>query len=80
MKIKELVDWSTLSDDQKKPYQEKVYKLLDIIESVDTEGISILTGSNGGGKSMIRQQFSLKYKKDKIRNPNERKCNLFQCN
>ena len=74
MKIKELVDWSTLSDDQKKPYQEKVYKLLDIIESVDTEGISILTGSNGGGKSMIRQQFSLKYKKDKIRNPNERKC------
>ena len=37
MKIKELVDWSTLSDDQKKPYQEKVYKLLDIIESVDME-------------------------------------------
>ena len=41
MKIKKLADWSTLSDDQKKPYKEKVYKLLDIIENVNIEGISI---------------------------------------
>lgn len=74
MKIKKLDDWSTLSDEQKKPYQDKVRKLIEIIEDIDTEGISILTGSNGGGKSMIRQQFALKYKKGKIKNPNERKC------
>lgn len=74
MKIKELEDWSTLSDDQKKPYQDKVSKLIEIIEDIDIEGISILTGSNGGGKSMIRQQFALKYKNGKIENPNKRKC------
>lgn len=74
MKIKKLDDWSTLSDDQKKPYQDKVRKLVEIIEDIDTEGISILTGSNGGGKSMIRQQFALKYKNGKIKNPNKRKC------
>lgn len=74
MKIKKLDDWSTLSDDQKKPYRDKVRKLVEIIEDIDTEGISILTGSNGGGKSMIRQQFALKYKNGKIENPNKRKC------
>ena len=62
-----LPKWEDLSKDEQDVYRGKVSNLINIIDTVmdDAEGFTILTGSNGGGKSMIRNQFGLKYQKKK---------------
>lgn len=71
-----LPKWEDLSKDEQDVYRGKVSNLINIIDTVmdDAEGFTILTGSNGGGKSMIRNQFGLKYQKNEEKNPNKRKC------
>lgn len=69
-----LPKWEDLSPEEKKVYEDKVSNLVDIIEGIDPSGFMILTGTNGGGKSLIRSQFGLKYQKDIDNNPNKRKC------
>ena len=75
-KKKALPKWEDLSPEEKKVYDDKVSNLVDTIKVIlnDPEGFTILTGSNGGGKSLIRSQFGLKYQEDVERNPNKRKC------
>ena len=69
-----LPKWEDLSPEEKKVYEDKVSNLVDIIEEIDPSGFMILTGTNGGGKSLIRSQFGLKYQNDIDNNPNKRKC------
>ena len=75
-KKKPLPEWEDLSPEEKKVYDDKVSNLVDIIDVIlnEPDGFTILTGSNGGGKSMIRNQFGLKYQNDLKNNPNKRKC------
>lgn len=72
--IKELPEWEDLLEEEKEVYKNKVLNLVDIMENINPFGLTILTGSTGGGKSMIWQQFGLKYLKDDDNNPNKRKC------
>lgn len=69
-----LPKWEDLSPEEKKVYDDKVSNIVNIIEEIDPDGFMILTGANGGGKSLIRSQFGLKYQKDIDKNPNQRKC------
>lgn len=69
-----LPKWEELSLEEKKVYDDKVSNLVNIIEGIDPSGFMILTGTNGGGKSLIRSQFGLKYQKDIDNNPTKRKC------
>ena len=75
-KKKPLPEWEDLSPEEKKVYDDKVSNLVDIIDVIlnEPDGFTILTGSNGGGKSLLRNQFGLKYQEDTERNPNKRKC------
>ena len=74
-KKKPLPEWEDLSPEEKKVYDDKVSNLVNIIEVIlnEPDGFTILTGSNGGGKSLLRNQFGLKYQEDTERNPNKRK-------
>lgn len=71
-----LPKWEDLSPEEKQVYNDKVSNLVNILDIIlnDPEEFTILTGSNGGGKSMIRNQFGLKYQNDLKNNPNKRKC------
>ena len=75
-KKKPLPEWEDLSPEEKKVYDDKVSNLVETIDVIlnEPDGFTILTGSNGGGKSLLRNQFGLKYQEDAERNPNKRKC------
>jgi ABC-type Mn2+/Zn2+ transport system ATPase subunit len=49
-----LPKWEDLSPEEKKVYDDKVSNIVNIIEEIDPDGFMILTGANGGGKSLIR--------------------------
>ena len=69
-----LPKWENLSEEEQQIYRNKVSGLVSTIDSIEYDGFTILTGSNGGGKSLIRSQFGLKYMDDIEQNPNKRKC------
>lgn len=59
-----LPEWKDLSEEEKAPYRGKVENMVDIMKHINPTKVTILTGSNGGGKSMIRQQYSMKFQKE----------------
>lgn len=69
-----LPKWENLTKEEQQEYRDKVSGLVSTIDSIEYDGFTILTGSNGGGKSLIRSQFGLRYLKDSEQNPNKRKC------
>lgn len=60
----ELPKWKDLSEEEKAPYRGRVENIVEIMKHINPEKVTILTGSNGGGKSMIRQQYSMKFQKE----------------
>lgn len=56
--------WKDLPEETKAIYHGKVENLIDIMKNLSPTRVTVLTGSNGGGKSMIRQQYGSKYFKE----------------
>lgn len=71
--IPKLPDWTELKEEEKEIFRNKVSNIVNIINDINFEGFTVLTGSNGSGKSMLRQQVGLKFSKDEDKNPNKRK-------
>jgi Fe-S cluster assembly ATPase SufC len=56
--------WNDLNEDEKEVYLEKGDRIVEIIKDINLNEITILTGSNGSGKSLIRGQMTFKSVKE----------------
>ena len=54
-------------DTSKEHFDSHIDRIIDIIKSIDLDKVTILTGNNGLGKSMIRKQLYFKMKKSDVK-------------
>ena len=56
--------WDELTEDEKNVYYDKGDRIVDILKDINLNEITILTGSNGSGKSLIRGQMTFRSVKE----------------
>lgn len=65
MEREKMKNYNELNAEEKKVIEDKLDNLITIMDKIDINKVTILTGSNGSGKSLIRSQLTFKIKEEK---------------